>query len=429
MKKWVVLFLLAAVAPGRAMFMMPEWIPAERVVSNLQARVAANPGDAEAHFSLARAHYLAFAFGMNAVPANEYSGKLNVAPQWMLGGDPTYHLRQAEARRRAGDDTRDPGYWKKVQAIAAQLVKEGWTPARADLDSRKKHAEAALGAFQEALRLAPENGLYELGLASLIAQWNEWSGSNKVASTQFKGMDSAAAAKHFLRAYKLAIGADLKNKYQPASGFGSLVSYEAGQALLRMTEKNTNLIPESEATGIRSGVAKIKKLPMGPITPLIVPLGPAESIRELIDDAARVEFDLSGMGLGRVWPWLRGDRAGFLIWQSPYGEPVVSGRQMFGGYTFRLFWRDGFDALASLDDNGDGIISGAEREGLKVWFDRNNNGRSEPDELVALDDMGIVSLATATTDRESGHPVHRAGIKLRDGTTRALWDWMPQPVE
>ena len=42
------------------------------------------------------------------------------------------------------------------------------------------------------------------------------------------------------------------------------------------------------------------------------------------------------------------------------------------------------DALAALDDNGDGVLSGKELDGLALWHDANGNGVCDPGEVKPL---------------------------------------------
>ena len=60
--------------------------------------------------------------------------------------------------------------------------------------------------------------------------------------------------------------------------------------------------------------------------------------------------------------------------------------------TFWCFWENGYQALASLDDDGDGWLTGKELDGLAVWRDTNGNGVSEPGEVKTLSECGIAAL-------------------------------------
>lgn len=69
---------------------------------------------------------------------------------------------------------------------------------------------------------------------------------------------------------------------------------------------------------------------------------------------------------------------------------------MFGSVTFWIFWRDGYEALRSLDDDQDGILSGAELRGMALWQDRNGNGVSdEQGEVRSVAEWGITAISCA----------------------------------
>jgi hypothetical protein len=104
--------------------------------------------------------------------------------------------------------------------------------------------------------------------------------------------------------------------------------------------------------------------------------------------------------------------------------------QLFGGVTFWMFWDNGYQALAALDNSGDSKLSGDELMGLAIWHDRNTNGISEPGEVKPLAEYGITSIS-CRWERDTSHPDGIAyspeGITFRDGTTRPTYDIVLQP--
>ena len=58
-----------------------------------------------------------------------------------------------------------------------------------------------------------------------------------------------------------------------------------------------------------------------------------------------------------------------------------------------MFWSHGYDALLSLDDNGDGQLTGPELRGLALRHDRNGNRVSDRGEVKSVHSYGIVSIA------------------------------------
>ena len=83
----------------------------------------------------------------------------------------------------------------------------------------------------------------------------------------------------------------------------------------------------------------------------------------------------------------------WLVFDKQSTGSITSGLQLFGNVTFWLFWRNGYDALRALDDDGDGRIAGAELAGLALWHDRNADGVSDRGEVRPVSEWGIVSLS------------------------------------
>jgi hypothetical protein len=87
-----------------------------------------------------------------------------------------------------------------------------------------------------------------------------------------------------------------------------------------------------------------------------------------------------------------------------------------------MFWRNGYEPLAALDDNRDGVLSGGEVTGIAVWRDANSNGVSDPGEVVPAEMFGIVEIEVRP--RLAGVTL-QSGIRLRDGVRLTTFDWMP----
>ena len=64
-----------------------------------------------------------------------------------------------------------------------------------------------------------------------------------------------------------------------------------------------------------------------------------------------------------------------------------------------------------------------------VWFDRDSNGLSDGSEVVSAGRLGITAIATRPSGRDGQSPMHRAGIRLRDGRTVPSYDWIAPPVD
>ena len=89
---------------------------------------------------------------------------------------------------------------------------------------------------------------------------------------------------------------------------------------------------------------------------------------------------------------------------------------------------NGYEALAALDDNGDGVITAGDSawNDLKVWVDGNSDGTSQSGELKSLDSLGISKLnvnATATSEKNNGNWIGlKSGFETTDGATHDMAD-------
>lgn len=389
--------LAALITPASAMFMRPKPIPVERLLKNAETHLAAHPDSDEARYILARIHYLAFARSSNTAPAfseADRDGKPAIAPNWMLDGKRSDEL----------DET-------KLTA----------------------HANDALTGFRELVKKDPANGLYQLGLASLLEQIAEWKERSKPAelSEELKAVTLDQARDSYLAAFRANFGKDSSLKNKPMSGIGSLVSYEAGKAFIRLASMDSDAspdlrVPEKEVT---AGLEKIEAIPRSKtITPMIFSMKPVGSVDELLAPENVVDFDLRGYGPAERTTWIQPETA-LLVWDPEKQGEITSGQQLFGGYTFQIFRNTGYEALAALDDDGNGVLKGAELTGIRAWFDLNSDATSSSGEVRDLAELGIVGINVRPTGQEGSHPTCDKGLLLRDGKTLPTWDWMASPVE
>jgi len=180
---------------------------------------------------------------------------------------------------------------------------------------------------------------------------------------------------------------------------------------------------------VKKALKELTDKPRGPITPIIFSLDAGCAPRDLLADGSTVRFDLDGDGRAQSWAWVK-PTTGILVWDPSGRGRITSGRQLFGSVTFWMFFNDGFHALNVLDDDRNGRLSGSELHGLAVWFDRNSNGRSDSGEVVDITRLGIEAIETKATHKatSAGWPAHHAGLKMKDGTTRPLYDWLTSPI-
>jgi hypothetical protein len=163
---------------------------------------------------------------------------------------------------------------------------------------------------------------------------------------------------------------------------------------------------------------RVTSPPGGDATPLVLSFADADVA--YTDDGGTFELE-PGQPVRSVWPTAR---TPWLCRDLDHDGAITSGRELFGSFTLTAHGlaKNGFDALAPLDANGDGVLDEKDPafEELCVWRDGNSNRRTDPGELVSLREAGVVSLSlrdtlhvfcvTGACERERAAMVHAHGI-------------------
>ena len=141
-----------------------------------------------------------------------------------------------------------------------------------------------------------------------------------------------------------------------------------------------------------------------------------------------VLFDHNADGIRTGTGWVKGDDAWLVLDRNGNGL-IDSGRELFGVDTVvsgtagveAVYAADGFEALRTLDSNGDKVFDSQDAAFLQVrlWQDLNQDGISQSTELFSLGQKGIVSIAlnpTATSiNLGNGNLVSGTAIVKRTG--------------
>jgi hypothetical protein len=118
--------------------------------------------------------------------------------------------------------------------------------------------------------------------------------------------------------------------------------------------------------------------------------------------------------------WKASASAPLLVYDPEHTGVITSAEQLFGNWTFGgqrvaslsvlsdvqsvstggAQWENGYEALATLDADRDGAVSGAELEDLALWSDNNRDGISQPGEVKRLDEVGITRLFYDVDNRD-----------------------------
>jgi len=367
--------LLVVPSPADYAGVEVEIVPVERLVKNLEGAVKKDPKNVQVLVNLGRVHGMA------------------------------YSLKTDTATVRKGKEEQGPWFGYEPKLIPFSKVVK--TDDADKQKAAKSHLAKAIERFREAVKLAQDNLPARLGSAWSLEQ----AGETKDAVKEYRSLIEDAWKKE----------KDLK-----AVGLGSeSFVAEASGYLIPLLDKEKD---KEEIATLRERTAQMRKLPRV-VTPVALPLRDGLRARDLEDPNAAVVFDADGSGRKQKWSWITKD-AGWLVYDPKGKADITSGLQMFGGVTFWLFWETGYDALASLDDNGDGVLTGDELKGLAIWHDSNGNGVCDPGEVKPLSEYGIVAVS-CRFERDPSHPDRIAfspnGVTFRDGKTRPTFDLILKP--
>jgi hypothetical protein len=456
-------------------------VPVDRVTKNVEAWIKDKPKDPQAYYVLGRIHAMAYAYGPNLSlwgPAGGGRGKgapgvdASTLPAdvdiWkgQLPGFAPYDSIRVQRRDNATDLSEDDA--KHLAASIANYSKA------VELDPKSAIYELGLAwILQETARnvatlpaqFAPletakptdaEKTAYDALIKKLgdnDAKVREESSSQLAAAmpkpyAQLKALKSAdpevaaraaalvqaywnlQALAHYRKAYELDMEKDI-GRGGPGIAADSQVSAEAADQILVILKENPQAAKEHESTDVAANLKKMRGRG-GPITPIIfalpqapdaAALKPAE-LGDLIDSSRRVTFDLAADGAGRQWPWLKPSTA-LLVWDPAHTGKITDGRQLFGSRTWFVFFRNGYEALSTLDDNHDGKLTGPELQGIAVWQDKNANGISDPGEVITLQQAAITTIDTRSSEVDG---TLTSSITFSNGVTIKSFDWVTLPV-
>ena len=147
-----------------------------------------------------------------------------------------------------------------------------------------------------------------------------------------------------------------------------------------------------------------------------------------------VLFDHDGDGVTGGTGWIRPDD-GLLVLDRNGNGTIDSGRELFGADTILSDGSraaTGFEALADLDSNADGVFDARDAQfaNVRVWRDTNQDGISQASELFTLDELGIASISltpttTADVNLGNGNIIDNSGFFTRtDGQVGLVGDML-----
>lgn len=376
MKTFLLTFLLLVglSLPALGLYIQPEIkeIPIDRLLSNLTRMAEADQASAKIQHQLARTHAMAYARKLGE------GEKVKSWEGWQ-GKDPT-----------------SPWFGYEPAHVPFNEVKTSDDAAK--VEAAKVHLEAAIAAYQKALKLAPTDHAIRLGLA-----WCQ---------------DQAGDREAAIEGYRAVLEAAWKKESKSGGGLGNFVYVETAGYLQPLLDPGADA---KEIATLEERKKHLLSLPRA-VTPLVVPVDPKRTeLSDLLDLEARVAFDLDATGRQLEWPWITKDAA-WLVHDPGKTGRITSAIQMFGNHSFLLFCADGYDALSLLDDNRDGEIAGSELEGIALWRDVDGDGISDAGEVKPVRSHGIRSLSTRGERHHSGMPYAPRGVIFEDGSSRPTYD-------
>jgi hypothetical protein len=375
------LFLLAVVG-AYAKWRTPSVAPIRRLIENAESGVKISPEDADAWFLLARLHSLAYA------STSEQTYVLD--PDIKLSPFTPIQLPMQRPRENLKAETR-------------------------------AHLLRSIDAFEKACELNPKEALHWLGFGWLLKEAGMCSikaqADGPIKAPQGNWFERAASA--YRTAFHLSSVGDKGRGWMLEE---ERVSVEAAKDLIELYAKGYIKPEPGKSSFLKRYVDKADKFPTNQ-TPIIFPVGAKKAFTDLESPKASVRFDLDGSGLGRRWSWVT-PNAAFLVWDPFKTGRITSGRQLFGNVTFWMFFRNGYAALASLDDNRDGELRGAELRFIAAWRDANSNGFSDPGEVRPLLSYGIVAIRVRAEGKRGRIWFNSVGLERGDGSTLPTYDWV-----
>ncbi|MFB6357183.1 MAG: hypothetical protein ABEJ65_11790 [bacterium] len=416
----------------------PSRIPVKELIKTFQSTLRDQPNNAIAHYRLGRTHYFA------------------------------YYLKSREIYGFRPDTTSQdtlPRIANFRSSINRNRIWEFNDRKPIPDSSALNHLINGIKHHQRAIKIK-NKPLFHLGFASILQQGRQDANSirkhvslnlpTSVQSELLRGDTSlrkrwlGLATYHYWKAFKGAVIKDLERITIP-DDISNTVSHEAGknfqQALELIDRDREHSALQTMDTWYMGWAGRLlgvgdrwdrryvevdhklrdmREKVQGTVTPLILSLKPVDSWEQLIDSNVRVKFDMTGNGRPHRWKWVK-PGTGFLVWTPGDNPTISSGKQLFGSVTWWMFWKHGYQPLAVLDQNNDGWLREKELLSLSLWFDRNQDGDSQPEEIVSVTKSGIVAIAVHPTAEKERVLKSDPGIVLKNGQTLPTWDWKVAP--
>jgi hypothetical protein len=365
--------LIAASASLGAIYARPdiENVPVARLVANLDKELAADPKNPDLHLRLARLYAVAYSANTTELPVTVLAGADRKPRQevW-FGHEP-------------------------------DLIPEKVAPGASRSEASKAFLGRSVDHYRKVVELNPSVLVGRIGYAWTLEQSGNTSG----------------AAAEYRRVIEQAWPKEEKAKFaEPGQRF---FTEEAARHLIPLLDPKRDA---DEIATLRARAERLGRVPRA-ITPIVIPLTATATLKTIVDLDASVPFDADGTGLRKAWTWISPDGA-WLVYDATSTGRITSALQLFGDVTFWNVWRNGYEPMRALDDDGDGELRGRELRHLALWRDVNRDAVSDPGEVRPLSEYGIVALTCrgGKGDGIYAAAVAERGVRFSDGRTRPTYD-------
>lgn len=115
---------------------------------------------------------------------------------------------------------------------------------------------------------------------------------------------------------------------------------------------------------------------------------------------ARSKFPLSPELRGRWFEWKASGYSPLVVWDPEGSGVITEAHQLFGNFTWKKSWKNGYEALATLDKDANGWLEGDELKSIALWFDFNQDGVSDKDEVKSLASVNVEAIGVKPNEGE-----------------------------
>lgn len=267
--------------------------------------------------------------------------------------------------------------------------------------------------------------------ARLDMTWIEWTGEApppppyaceaQIGTLDIRGVEVHSKDEHWDRTYAfydryqnlLFVTSDLTEAMDQRMVYGDRYEREweyGDNAHLGYEPRHVYYVAEVDDDGV---ISALRRCSRPQVSPIGLDLDGSGAV-ERIDGEFAFDFDADG-STEVASEWFA-PTEGILVDTTIGGE--ISGAHLFGDQGG--LYANGYEKLAATRDlDGDGVVSGAELDGLVLWVDADSDAKLDAGETTTLAQHGIVSLSTSQVDMVST-------AALADGSTMMTEDlWLP----